>query len=99
TQAATLRVRTVTLKPRVLNQAAKWLFQEIQLLGWHPLMRVNGGGHFRPDGLRRFVPLKRMVPRVGMSWHGQGTAFATPGRQLAGTLLAWWGLGHKQPWL
>jgi len=78
---------------------AKWLFQEIQLLGWHPLMRVNGGGHFRPDGARQFVRLKRMVPQVGRSWRGQGTAFATPGRQLAGTLLGWWGLGHKEPWL
>jgi Transposase DDE domain len=78
---------------------AKWLFQEIQLLGWHPLMRVNGGGYFRPDGARRFIPVKQMVPKVGMSWRGQGTAFATPGRQMAGTLLGWWGSGYKEPWL
>src|SRR2546421_7331496 len=78
---------------------AKWLFQEIQLLGWHPLMRVNGGGRFRPDGSRRFVPLQQMVPKVGRSWRGQGTAFSTPGRQLAGTLLGWWGSGYKEPWL
>src|SRR4051794_17829498 len=64
---------------------ARWPFQEIQLLGWHPLMRVNGGGHFRPDGSMRFVPVKQMVPKVGMSWRGQGTAFSTPGRQMAGT--------------
>lgn len=78
---------------------AKWLFQEIQLLGWHPLMRIKGGGKFRPDGSRGFVPLKQMVPKVGMSWRGRGTAFATPGRQLAGTLLGCWGCGHKEPWL
>ena len=78
---------------------AQWLFQEIQLLGWHPLMRVNGGGHFRPDGARRFVPVKQMVPKVGMRWRGEGTAFSTPSRQLAGTLLGWWGSGHKEPWL
>src|SRR5439155_2295944 len=77
---------------------ARWLFQEIQLLGWHPLMRINGGGRFRPDGSMRFVSLKQMVPRVGMSWSGQGTAFSTPGRQLTGTLLGWWGSGHKEPW-
>ncbi len=78
---------------------AKWLFQEIQLLGWHPFMRIKGGGRFRPDGSRRFLPLKQMVPEVGRSWRGQGTAFSTPGRQRTGTLLGWWGSGHKEPWL
>jgi len=67
---------------------AKWLFREIQLLGWHPLMRINTGGRFRADGSMRFVPLKRMVPKVGMSWSGQGTAFfdawAADGRHIAG---------------
>jgi hypothetical protein len=77
---------------------ARWLFQEIQLLGWHPLMRVNGGGHFRPDGARRFVPVQQMVPEVGMSWRGRGTAFSTPGRQLVGTLLGWWGPEYRGPW-
>lgn len=78
---------------------ASWLFREIQLLGWHPLMRINAGGRFRPDGVRSFVPLKRMVPQEGRSWCGAGTAFSTPGRQMMGTLLGWWGLGHKEPWL
>jgi hypothetical protein len=78
---------------------APWLFREIQLLGWHPLMRINAGGHFRPDGSMSFVPLKEMVPKAGKSWCGAGTAFSTPGRQMEGTLLGWWGVGHKEPWL
>jgi len=78
---------------------ARWLFQEIQLLGWHPLMRVSAGGYFRPDGARRFVPIKQMVPEVGMSWRGRDTAFSTPGRQLVGTLLGWWGPEYPGPWL
>jgi hypothetical protein len=78
---------------------APWLFREIQLAGWHPLMRIRSGGRFRPDGARSFVPLKRMVPRQGKSWCGAGTAFSTPGRQMAGTLLGWWGAGHEEPWL
>jgi hypothetical protein len=78
---------------------APWLFREIQLLGWHPLMRINAGGRFRPDGALSFVPLKEMVPRPGKSWCGAGTAFSTPTRQMAGTLLGWWGTGHKEPWL
>lgn len=78
---------------------AKWLFQQIQSLGWHPLMRANAGGSFCPDGSARFVPLRQMVSKVGMSWSGQGTAFSTLGRQMAGTLLGWWGPGYKEPWL
>jgi hypothetical protein len=78
---------------------ARWLFREIQLLGWHPLMRIKAGGRFRPEGARRFLPLKQVVPKVGTSWSGPGTAFSTPSRQLAGTLLGWWGPGYKEPWL
>jgi hypothetical protein len=78
---------------------AKWLFQKIQDLGWKPLMRINRGGHFRPDGWTEFVPLKQLVPEVGMSWRGRGTAFSTLSRQVVGTLLGWWGPGHKEPWL
>jgi hypothetical protein len=78
---------------------ARWLFQKIQDLGWHPLMRINKGGHFRPDGRTAFVPLGQLLSQVGMSWRGRGTAFSTPQRQVAGTLLGWWGEGHKEPWL
>jgi hypothetical protein len=77
---------------------AKWLFQKIQDLGWHPLMRINRG-HFRPAGSTAFVPLAQLIPQVEMGWRGQGTAFSTPGRQVDGTLLGWWGSGHKEPWL
>lgn len=78
---------------------AKWLFQKIQSLGWHPLMRINSGGFFRPEGRPTFRRLTTLMPRMGMHWSGRGTAFATPGRQVAGTLLGWWGSTHKEPWL
>lgn len=78
---------------------AKWLFQKVQSLGWHPLMRIRSSGYFRPDGRTAFVPLTQLVPSVGKKWHGRGTAFSTPGRQVAGTLLGWWGTGHEAPWL
>jgi Transposase DDE domain len=78
---------------------AKWLFRKIQVLGWHPLMRINKGSHFRPDGQTAFVPLGQLVPQVGRSWRGRGTAFSTPQRRVAGTRWGWWGEGHKEPWL
>ena len=53
----------------------------------------------RRAGKAAFVPLVQLVPGVGKKWRGRGTAFSTPGRQVAGTLLGWWGTGHKTPWL
>lgn len=78
---------------------AGWLFRRIRRLGWHPLMRINLGGQFRLDGKHAFVPFKELVPRVGASWSGLGTAFKTPQSQLRCTLLACWEQGYKDPWL
>lgn len=78
---------------------ARWLFEGIQQLGWHPLLRINRGGKFRPEGWYHFVPLASLAPRVGSRWRGRGTAFATPAAQLDCTLLAFWGEGHDEVWL
>lgn len=78
---------------------AKWLFAGICALGWHPLLRINQGGKFRPAGWVHFVPLAGLVPQVGGRWRGRGTAFATAEAQLDCTLLAFWGEGHAEPWL
>src|SRR5258708_7885290 len=37
--------------------ASPELFRAITALGWHPLMRVNAGGHFRPAGSRKGPPM------------------------------------------
>jgi hypothetical protein len=78
---------------------AKWLFAGIQQLGWHPLLRINQGGKFRPQGWVHFVPLTSLAPSVASRWRGRGTAFATPTAQLDCTLLAFWGAGHEDAWL
>jgi len=78
---------------------AKWLFEGIRKLSWHPLLRINQGGKFRPDGWVHFVPLTQLVPCVGRTWRGQGTAFATKAAQLPCTLLACWEAGHAEAWL
>jgi hypothetical protein len=76
---------------------ARWLFHEIVRLGWHPFLRVNLGGTFRPAGLARFYPLRRFAPTVGQRWQGLGTAFST--NRLDCTLLAYWAEGCADPWL
>jgi len=78
---------------------AQWLFEGIRKLGWHPMLRINQGGKFRPRGWVHFVPLTSLVPRLGSRWRGDGTAFATRGLQVECTLLAFWGEGHEEAWL
>jgi hypothetical protein len=78
---------------------AKWLFEGIQGLGWHPLLRVNAGGTFRPAGWVHRYPLTHWTPTVGRRWQGRGTAFAGKTTRLECTLLAYWGEGHQAPWL
>src|SRR5262249_59653829 len=54
---------------------ARWLFRRITRLGWHPFLRINTGGTFRPKGQGRGVPLKTLVPEPGTTWQGTGIAF------------------------
>lgn len=78
---------------------ARWLFRRIVRLGWHPFLRINNRGHFRPQDTAHFFALLSFVPRTGTSWCGEGTAFKTVECQLPCTLLARWEEGHKDPWL
>lgn len=77
---------------------AKWLFEAIVALGWHPLMRINSNGSFQPEGWHHGVPLTSLVPHVGCRWQGRGTAFKEQGR-LSCTLLGCWDDGHTDRWL
>jgi hypothetical protein len=78
---------------------AKWLFEAVTALHWHPLLRINNQGKFRPEGWCRWRELKRMVSKVGQRWQGRGTAFKTKSAQLKCTLLACWEEGYADPWL
>jgi hypothetical protein len=78
---------------------AKWLFQTIQKLGWHPYLRINRQGQYCPLGSTTFRPLSHVVSQVGQRWAGQVTCFATKNRQLPCTLLARWDRGYTDPWL
>jgi hypothetical protein len=78
---------------------ARWLFQRIVRLGWHPLLRINTGGTFRSAASGHYQPLRSLVPQPGTQWVGQGTAFQGPRRRLNCTLLARWEAGYTDPWL
>src|SRR5712671_4637321 len=76
---------------------APWLFRRITRLGWHPFLRINMGGSFRPAGASCWRPLTSFVPQPGTSWRGTGLAFTR--NQVPCTLLARWEDGYKDPWL
>ena len=78
---------------------ARWLFQRIVRLGWHPVLRINTGGTFRPTHSAHYQPLRELVPQTGTQWVGTGTAFQGPRRRLNCTLLARWDDGYADPWL
>jgi hypothetical protein len=78
---------------------ARWLFQRIVRLGWHPVLRINTGGTFRPAKSAHYQPLRELVPQTGTQWVGAGTAFQGPRRRLNCTLLARWDEGYTDPWL
>ncbi|HYQ91064.1 MAG TPA: endonuclease, partial [Candidatus Competibacteraceae bacterium] len=78
---------------------ARWLFRRITRLGWHPFLRINTGGTFRPTGEQQGVPLKTLVPSPGCQWAGTGVAFKGRQRRLRCTLLARWEPGYQDPWL
>src|SRR5262249_3676043 len=76
---------------------APWLFRRIGRLGWHPFLRINTGGSFRPTGAPCWRPLASFAPQPGTSWRGAGLAFTR--NQVPCTLLARWEAGYKDPWL
>src|SRR5919199_623901 len=78
---------------------ARWLFTTIQARGWHPFLRINRQGQYRPQGTTCFRSLSQVVTRVGQPWAGRVTCFATKERQLDCTLRARWEAGDRAPWL
>ena len=78
---------------------ARWLYQEIQALGWHPVMRITHLSKFCKGRSKKSVPVTALVPRPGCRWQGRGVAFPKkPERRLECTLMACWEEGYEEPW-
>jgi hypothetical protein len=74
------------------------LFRAIVALGFHPLMRIKGGGKFQPAGWHKGYPVRQFAAAPQRRWAGEGVAYPT-GEQLASTLLALWEPGYEEAWL
>ena len=78
---------------------APWLYAKIVSLGWHPFMRINKQGHFRPQGEGKFRSLASAVPTLGSAWCGKVDCFSQEASRLQCTLLARWDEGYEEVWL
>jgi len=78
---------------------ARWLYESIRNLSWHPFLRVNAGGTYRPAAGGGLRPLGSVVRAVGERWCGEVVCFQEPKRRLACTLVACWEPGHQERWL
>lgn len=78
---------------------AKWLFDTIVGLHWHPLLRINSQGKYRPAGWHHWQSLQDVVKKNGSRWQGRATVFKTPAKQVEATLLACWEEEYADPWL
>ena len=87
----------IVMTDRALD--ARWLYREIQALGWHPVLRITKLSKFRERGSKGAVPVTALVPRPGCRWQGRGVAFpAKAERRLECTLMACWEAGYDEPW-
>lgn len=74
---------------------AAWLFQAIQRLGWHPMLRVNEDLSFRAVGEENFSPIGQRVKRRGRGWKGKGE-WSEHGEQMSGTMVIRWEKGYEE---
>jgi hypothetical protein len=77
---------------------ARWLFEAIVKLGWHPFLRINLGVKARALGERDFDWIRRWVPTPGTQWQGVVECFAGKKSRLVCTLLMQWQEGYEDPW-
>lgn len=78
---------------------APWLYAKIVSLGWHPFMRINKQGNFRPLDEAQFRGLATAAPTLGSAWCGVVECFSESKSRLRCTLLARWDEGYEEVWL
>lgn len=78
---------------------ARWLYQKIVAVGWHPFLRINLAAKARLDEHSPFVWLKQWLPPMGEQWAGRVDCFAQKQSRLCCTLVIGQQEGYEQPWV
>src|SRR6266478_6279166 len=74
---------------------AAWLYQAIQRLGWHPMLRVKEDLSFREAAEETFSPMGQRVKRRGRGWKGKGE-WSEHGERMEGTVVMRWEKGYEE---
>ncbi len=81
------RMHVIVLADRGLY--AKWLFEAIVALGWHPFLRINiQNAEFQPTATGQYQPVSELVPATGQTYSQTGVLFRGCQARLPCTLLA-----------
>jgi Transposase DDE domain len=78
---------------------APWLYRAIRRYHWHPFMRINTGGQYRPYRGTIWRPLSQIVRQDGQVVARRVVCFKTESAHLPCTLLACWQAAYTDPWL
>ena len=64
--------KATTFEPVTADRGlyADWLYAKIVELGWHPFLRINLSGQFRPVDSSDWIPLSDTVPFTSRAWCG-----------------------------
>lgn len=76
---------------------ARWLYQAIVNLGWHPFLRINRGGKYRLMQGNVWQSLATLPPQTATVWCERVVCFKS--QPLRCTLLASHTATHEEPWL
>jgi hypothetical protein len=75
------------------------LFRCLLRLHWHPFLRIRAQGFYRPLGSQKWLDLSDLRPPPGQTEAFAAEVFKNEEGRLDGTLLAFQGEGHAEPWL
>jgi hypothetical protein len=75
---------------------ARWLFEQVVKLGWHPFLRINSGGKFRTPE-HDYRSLTEVLSGATTLWSDRVTCFKS--HPLPCTLLAGRDADHHDAWL
>jgi len=74
---------------------ARWLFEQVVKLGWHPFLRINPNGKFRTRD-QDYRPIDEVLNGPTGVWSGRVTCFKT--HPLTCSLLAGHDAEHDEAW-
>jgi len=79
---------------------AKWLYQCIVELSWHPYLRINTcDGQYKASDAADYSPLRQLLSGPGQSVGKRVRLFRSPQAQLDCTLVACWSPSCAEPWV